>query len=147
MPMNNRKKSLSNLACSILNQAVIISFGLVLPRLYVVSYGSEVNGLLNSLGQLLVYLNLFEAGVGAATMQALYKPVAQGDWASISGILSATNEYYRKTGKGYLLALVVLSLGYPLIVDSELSYLTVCGAVFFSGIGNVVLFYFQGKYR
>lgn len=145
--MSNRRKSIKNLLYSILGQVVTIAFGLVLPRLFVVSYGSEVNGLLNSLNQLLICLNLFEAGVGAATMQALYKPVAQSDWSAINGVLSATNRYYRKTGRWYLLSLIGLSLCYPLIVDSELSYLTVCGAVFFSGIGNVVLFYFQGKYR
>lgn len=145
--MNNRKKSLKNLLYLILSQALTIAFGLLLPRMFVVSYGSEVNGLLNSLNQLLVYLSLFEAGVGTATLQALYKPMAREDWDGINGVLAATNEYYHKTGRWYLLSLTVLAVCYPLVVDSSLSYLTVFGAVFFSGLGNVVLFYFQGKYR
>lgn len=144
--MSNRSKSYKNLLYSILSQVLTIALGLLLPRLFVISYGSEVNGLLTSLNQLLVYLALFEAGVGAATMQALYGPVARSDWDSINGVLAATNRYYRRTGRWYFAVLVLVSVLYPLVVETELSFFTVCGAVFFSGIGNVVLYYFQGKY-
>lgn len=145
--MDNRKKGLKNIFYSALGQGITIAFGFLLPRLFVVSYGSEVNGLLTSLSQLLVYLNLFEAGVGTATLQALYKPVALGDWDSINGVMSAADNYYKRTGLLYLLGLLVLSAGYPLVVDTSLSFLTVSGAVFFSGIGNVVVFFLQAKYR
>lgn len=145
--MNNRRKGLRNIISSIASQLTVIAFGLVLPRMFIVSYGSEVNGLLTSLSQLLVYLGLFEAGVGAATLQALYRPVAEGDWDKISRVLSATDRYYRRTGRWYLFALLTLTFLYPLVVSSELSYGVVAGTVFFSGIGNVVVFYFQGKYN
>lgn len=145
--MSNRTKSVKNLVTSILGHLITIGLGLVLPRLWIVSYGSEVNGLLSSLNQFLVYLGLFEAGVGAATMQALYKPVAQEDWDGINGVLSATNGYYKKTAYWYFIGLSLLALFYPVFVDSSLSYATVFGAVFFSGIGNVVSFFLQGKYN
>lgn len=145
--MNNRQKSAKNIIYGILSQLLAIAFGLLLPRIILVNYGSEVNGILNSLAQFLVYLNLFEAGVGAATLQALYRPVAQSDWSSINGILSATNRFLHRTGIFYLGALVLLAVGYPLIVDSSLPYWTICGAVFFTGIGNVVTFYIREKYR
>lgn len=145
--MSNRKKSIKNLLYSVLSQIITIAFGLILPRLWVVSYGSEVNGLLSSLSQLLVYLNLFEAGIGTATMQALYRPISQNDWDGVNGVLSASNEYYHKTGRWYLIGLLTICVVYPLVVDSSLSIFTVCGAVFFSGIGNVITFYFQSKYR
>ena len=145
--MNNRTKSIKNLIYSILGQVITIAFGLILPRLWVVSYGSEVNGLLSSLSQFLVYLGLFEAGIGGATLQALYKPVAQNDWDSINGVLAAANKYYKQTGRLYFVGLVLLSALYPFIANSTLSYWTIFGAVFFSGIGNVILFYFQGKYN
>lgn len=144
--MNNKQKSIINLACSALSQLVSIAFGLLLPRLFVVSYGSEVNGLLTSLSNFLICLNLFEAGVGAASLQALYGPVGRGQWDDINGILAATNEYYRKTGRWYLICLVGLALGYPLLVESDLPTRMIIGAVFLSGISNVINFYFQGKY-
>lgn len=144
--MNNKQKSIRNLIYAALSQIISIAFGLILPRMFVVSYGSEVNGLLTSLSNFLICLNLFEAGVGAASLQALYGPVSRDSWDDINGVLAATNEYYRKTGRWYLICLIALTVGYPLFVDSELPSLTIMGAVFFSGIGNVVNFYFQGKY-
>ena len=144
--MNHRAKSLKNLIFSLISQAIAIAFGLILPRMWVVSYGSEVNGLLTSLAQFLVYLSLFEAGIGAATMQALYHPVAIDDWDGVNGVLAASHAHYRKTAQWYLIGLVALSVIYPLVVDSSLSFFTICGAVFFSGIGNAVNFWVQGKY-
>ena len=44
------------------------------------------------------------------------------------------------------MGLLGICIVYPLAVDSSLSFFTVCGAVFFSGIGNVITFYFQSKY-
>lgn len=145
--MNNRTKSYKNLIFSALGQVITIAIGLLLPRLYMTEYGSEVNGLLSSLRQFLVYLGLFEAGVGAAAMQALYEPVAREDWGGINGVLSATNLYYKKTARWYLISLIALSLLYPFITESRLPRYVIMGAVFFSGIGNVVNFWVQGKYN
>ncbi|MBR5217022.1 MAG: sugar isomerase [Oscillospiraceae bacterium] len=132
---------------AVFSEFIILAFGLLLPRLWIVNYGSEVNGLLSSLNQFLVYLGLFEAGVGAATLQALYKPVSEDNWDGINGVLSATNHYYKHTSRYYFIGLVLLAAVYPLIAKSTLPYHTIFGAVFFSGFGNVVLFYFQGKFN
>lgn len=144
--MNNQTKSIKNLVYLALGEAVAVVCGLILPRLWAVSYGSEVNGLLSSLTQFLMYLYLFEAGVGTATMQALYKPVALQDWQQINRVLAAAHNYYRKTGFCYLGGIILLSVVYPFIADSSLSYWVIMGAVFFSGLGNVVNFWFKGKY-
>lgn len=145
--MENKQKSIKNLCYATLGQVTTIAFGLILPRLYIVEYGSEVNGLLNSLNQFLVYLSLFEAGIGATTQQALYGPVARQDWMSVNKVLAATDYYYKRTSRWYLLSLVALTFLYPWIVQSELPYFLIAGAVFFSGIGNVLLFRFQAKYK
>lgn len=145
--MDNLKKSKKIFLFELLSQVVTIAFGLALPHLFLVNYGSEVNGLLNSLQQFLVFLGLFEAGLGAATLQALYRPLALDDWDGVNGILSASSIFFRRIARLYLLGLIAISLLYPIVVDSQLSFLTVCGAAFFSGAGNVVLFYFQMQYR
>jgi hypothetical protein len=87
-------------------QVITLIIGFILPRLVLVYYGSDVNGELNAIRQMFAYLYLLEAGVGLATTQALYKPVAVDDHRSISAILSATNQYYRRTGLIYALIVV-----------------------------------------
>ena len=111
-------------------------------------YGSDTNGLLSSALQFVGYLTLFEAGIQAVAKKSLYKTVGSNDKAGTNAILAAVNKNYRKIGVYYFIGLVALSLGYPLFVNQEnLSYITVFFVVFFSGLSNVVLFFFQGKYR
>lgn len=143
----NKKRSVYNLLFSAFGQIVTIAFGVILPKLFIVSFGSEVNGLLSSVTQAFVYVNLLEAGVGTATLQALYGPIARKEQQNVNQILAATHRYYKKAGTWYLLAVIVLSVGYPLAVKSELDFVTVAAVVFLSGIGGVINFFFQGKYR
>lgn len=143
----NKSRSIKNFLYSALGQGITIAIGLILPRLFIVSYGSETNGLVNSVNQFVVYLSLFEAGLGTVSLQALYGPVAKQDRDAINSVLSVTHIQYKKTAYGYFAALIALALIYPLIADSSLSYLTVAGVVFFSGFGNVILFLCQGKYK
>ena len=146
--MNNLKKSKLNLLVSLAYQVVAIAMGLIVPRITLTSYGSETNGLLSSALQFVGYLTLFEAGIQAVATKSLYKTVGNDDKDGTNSILSAVNKNYKKIGVYYLLGLIVLSLVYPLFIDrNNLDYVTIVLVVLFSGLSNVVLFFFQGKYR
>ena len=80
-----------NLVSGIVYQVVLISLSFLLPRLYLENFGSEVNGVLSTIKQIFTYMCLLEAGVGLATTQALYKPVAENDHNKASSVISATN--------------------------------------------------------
>lgn len=142
-----KKRSVKNIFYSLSNQIILIILGLILPRLYLINYGSEINGLLNSANQFLVYISLFEAGIGAVTLQSLYKPVSLGDKKIINSILSATSHYYKKVSFLYFFALIILSSVYPFIAKSDINYAEVMIIVFFSGLPNFILFLCQGKYN
>lgn len=143
----NIKRSFYNIFFGMLSQIISIVLGIVIPRLVLISLGSESNGLLSSINQALVYLSLLEAGIGTATLQALYKPVAEKDKDAINHVLAATNFYYRRVGTWYFLAVVGLAIVFPFVVDSELSFFTIFAVVFLSGMSQVINFFFQGKYR
>ena len=139
-------RGLRNLFAGLSYQIVSVGMGLLLPHVFITNLGSESNGLLSSVGQVFTCLGLLEAGVGAATIQALYKPVAEGDLESINSILSATNRYYRKTGQWYALSIVILAVIYPFLVDSNLSTWIIRGVILLQGAGAVVTYLFQAKY-
>ena len=134
MGISNAQKSAYNILTSVLGQAITIILGVVIPRLVLVNLGSENNGLLSSITQVLGYASLLEAGVGLASLQALYKPVAEHDEASVNAIMSATNLYYRRTGIAYLLTVIILSAIYPVIIKSSLPYGTITIVVLISGL-------------
>lgn len=147
MSMSNAKKSAYNVLTSILGQVITIAMGIVIPRLVLVNLGSENNGLLSSITQALGYASLLEAGVGLASLQALYKPIAEKNYASINAIMSATNLYYKRTGLAYLLVVILLAIIYPIVIRTTIPYGVIFLVVLISGLPGVVNYYFQGKYK
>jgi len=140
------KRSFYNIAFGFLSQLMTIAFGLVIPRLFLVNFGSEVNGFMSSITQIFVYLSIFEAGVGAATIQVLYKHIATDDKQGINSILSATSKYYKRTAGFYFLAVVTMSIIYPLFIKSEFGNATVFFVILLTGMGGVINFFFQAKF-
>ena len=65
-------RSIKNIVFGVLGQVITIVIGIVLPRMFIISYGSEVNGMLSSVNNIFTYIALLEAGIGTATVQALY---------------------------------------------------------------------------
>lgn len=144
--MNNRKKGALNILVGLLSQVIVIILGLVIPRLFLVHFGSETNGFINSITQIFSYFTLFEAGVGTATLQALYGPAAKEDHQSISEILAATACFYKKTGIAYIAAVILLAVIYPACVVSDISGPTMSLVILFQGFGGAIAYLFQGKY-
>lgn len=129
-----------------MQQLLTLIFGLIVPRLFIQTFGSEVNGLLSSLGNLYSYLALVEAGVGTVAIQALYGPVGRDDKKEINSIMAATANYYNKAGFIYLIGVIAISVIYPLTVNTSLPFLTVFLVSMLNGAGGVINFWVQGKY-
>lgn len=141
------KKIKLNFLFGLLAQVVGLVVGIIVPRLFIVNYGSEVNGYINSITQIFVYVALLEAGIGSASVSALYAPVGSDDKNKINGILSATNRYYTRTAFFYLAVVVALSFIYPLVVDSTLPYYLMVGIFLINGGSGVVAYFFHAKYK
>ena len=144
--MEKGSKVQKNLLFGILAQILTIALGIVLPRLTLTSYGSEVNGLVSSVTNIYTYVALLEAGVGGATLQALYKSIGNGNNDETNSILAATNKYYKRTGFAYLIAIFLFSIVYPIVVKTSIPIYTIVLVIIFNGLGNVIRFLFQGKY-
>ena len=74
--MKNRFKNttLLNIICSLFSQLIAIVSGFLIPRLILLNFGSEVNGLVSSIGQFLSYVSLVEGGVSGVVTASMYKP-------------------------------------------------------------------------
>lgn len=144
--MKNSQKIKYNLLVGFGSQILTIVLGIVIPRLTLVNYGSEVNGLINSITQIYSYIGLLEAGIGTAAVQALYRTVGSEDRNRTNAILAATNRYYNRTGVLYTIAIIAFSLIYPLLVSTEIPTVTVVLIILLNGAGSVIGFFVQRKY-
>lgn len=84
--MNRTNKFMMNATASAIYQALVMLIGMITPRLLLVAYGSEINGLVSSVTQFVSYFTLVQAGLSGASIYALYKPLADKDEKKISAI-------------------------------------------------------------
>lgn len=145
--MQNSKKSIANVITSFLSQIITLGLGIIIPRLMLVNLGSEANGLMSSINTILGYVSLLEAGVGAASIQALYGPVANKSKDEINSILAATNIFYKRTSRMYFAVVLIMTAAFPFTINSGLPTWQIMAVTFLSGMPGVISYYFQGKYQ
>lgn len=144
---SKKKKNILNFVISLVAQLIIISLGIIIPRLVMDNYGSDTNGLVNTVTQVFSYMSLLQAGVFAAAVVELYKPVMENDTEQISKVVSYSKSYYKKIAIIYGLLVIVISFVLPLIMKTEVDYFTVFTLVFFEGLTGVVSFSFLSSWQ
>lgn len=141
------KNAVYNLAASLILTLVTAVSGLLLPRLFISNYGSVTNGLISSVKQFIEYLALVEAGIGYAAIAMLYVPIKENNYKGINRILSAAKIQYKKSGKLFLVLILILSCIYPFIVKDQIEWMTAFFMILVLGIGGISEFFLIGKYR
>lgn len=140
---------LKNSASMFLYQGLLLVSGFVLPRVMLTFYGSEINGLVTSITQFVSYITLVEAGLSAATVYSLYKPLAEKDHYGISRVVTAAKKFYYKSGWLFLALIGLLAIFYPFFIDmpEKMGYWDVLVLVFISGVSGALDFFTLAKYR
>lgn len=142
-----RVEIFKTIGTNLILQLVTAICGFILPPLIVKTFGSEINGMVASISQFIAYLNIVEAGIGAASIAALYKPLADKDFDSINGILSATRKFYARSGIFFVLLIFLLSIIYPFLIGKQTDRFTSGLMVLILGIPGAAEFFLIGKYN
>lgn len=145
--MNNEKKVVYNVLPNIVVQVLLVVSGLIIPRLILLKFGSNMNGLINSISQFLAYVGLVELGVGNAAIVILYKPIAEMDLVSISSIISIVRKKYIFAGIIYTSVICMLAIIYPFFIRTEFDFVFVFSMVIIIGLTSIIDFFIIGKYK
>jgi len=137
-----KKDFVNNIVVSFAGQLIAIILGIIIPRILIVSYGSDTNGLINTIGQIFTYLALLEAGIGQATRNALFKPLTNKDKKAVAAVFCSAQRYFRRITIYYGLAVVFLSVFLPFVIKTEVNPVTIFFVVIFEGMAGVISFYY-----
>ncbi|MCC5450091.1 lipopolysaccharide biosynthesis protein, partial [Clostridium perfringens] len=146
--MNKNKRvghAIKNLISAFSLQFITVILNMITLRLFIEVYGSNMNGLVSSISQILGYAMLVEAGIGVASIQALYKPISENDEDEINSILSATKIFYLKTGIYFIFLLVIVMTVYPKFIESNLGYYKISLLIFIMSLPTIFDYFIQGK--
>lgn len=125
-----------------LSQITALVCGFILPRLFLEYFGSEVNGLVNSITQFLGVISFLELGVGAVVQSSLYKPLADGDKQQVSRVMVSADRFFRRLAQILLVYVLILVAVYPLIVNQSFGYLYTATLIAAISVSSFAQYYF-----
>lgn len=135
-------KFIKNTISSLLLKITAILCGFCVPRLILQHYGSETNGLVNSITSFLSLITFLDFGVSAVLQSSLYEPLNKKDFFRINSIVKGANAFYKKIGLFLLVYLLSLILFFPLLIESSFSNLFVTSLILVIGINLLAQFFF-----
>lgn len=133
-----KKNSIAALAAQIVN--IICAF--ILPRLILSTFGSDINGLVNSITQFLQIIGLLELGVGAVVESSLYKPLSEQNNLKLSQIMTSATKFYKKIAIALLIYAVGLVMFYPATVGRAYPFFDVIILIIALSANSFAQYYF-----
>ena len=91
--MNTRNRIILTGLTAFLSQLSSILIALFLPKLLILSYGSDVNGVISAARQFSSYLAMIDSGIAAATCYQFIKAFKDCDTQKIKDLYSTVGKF------------------------------------------------------
>lgn len=138
---NNIRRYLLSTISGLIYQVMATVCGLILPRVLIQSYGSEVNGLVSSIQQFLGFIVLTEGGVGATVQASLYEPLVRGDYNKINQIQNSAHRFFGRFAFIIVIYTIVLMIVYPLFATSKFGHSYTIGLIFILSLDSLITYF------
>lgn len=132
-----KRLALINISFSLLLEFITVISGFIVPRLIIITFGSEVNGLVNSITSFIGYISVLQLGVGSVIKSSLYKPLAFKDYDSLNLIVGTTERFFRKIGIITIVYVIILSFIFPAFLAKNFDFIYTAVLVVVIGIGTI----------
>lgn len=144
---DKKRKTLFNTGIGIAYLAVHVIYSFIITGIIINTFGSEDNGLVSSIRQILTYAALVDCGLGAACIMSYYAPLAQDNKCKVKAIYNKSKSFFQLVGGVYFLAIIILSIFYPFIVESSHSNNYVSAVFVVVGSCQAFSYFFLEKYK
>lgn len=105
-------------------------------------YGSEVNGLVNSITQFIGIITFLELGVGKVVQSSLYKPLVDNDKDQISRVVVSARKFFNKIALIMAVYVGILFFAYPYISGQQFGWLYTSTLLAAMSISSFAQYYF-----
>jgi len=140
------KKVIYNAIAGLVLLLANTGFGLAFPRFVMTYYGSETNGLLQSITQFLSYITLLDAGISAVIRAKLYAPLAEGNQYKTQSIINSAKQFYRKIAYIFIAYLVVVAVLLPYVYSEYFTGIFTFSLILIIGIASFAEYYIGVSY-
>ncbi len=143
--MSAKSNIKKNIVSAVLYQLFAIISGFYINRLILSTYGSNVNGLVSSIGNFLSFFSLLDMGLGASMTASLYGPIFRNDQSEISKIITSGQKVVNKLSVVLVVYIFLLSFTYPSIIK-DFGFAYIFALVITLGLSNFSQYYFGRVY-
>ena len=143
----NKMKVKFNIICTILLHIVTFASGLILPRLLIQKYGSDVNGLVSSISQFLGFITLGEMGIGAVIQYNLYYPLSIKDWKKVSEIITSAKRFFNRLLLGIFIYVFILCIIFSIKMKNNFDLYFIISLIICLSLNSFVQYYLGMAYR
>lgn len=144
---SRKKKTLYSIVFLGMYQIIVFICNLIVPKLILAKYGSEYNGICSSITQFLNLVAILRIGVAGATRVELYKAFVYKDSDKVNRIVKATDIFMRKISIIFLILLLLFAVVYPIVLDTQYSFINVSSLVLIIGLGTFSQYFFGLTYQ
>ena len=131
-----------NTITSLIFEIVTIISGFILPRLIMGEYGSNINGLVNSITQFIGIITFLELGVGKVVQSSLYKPLAENNKDQISKVVVSARKFFTRIAIIMGIYVLILFILYPHISGSKFGWLYTSTLLAAMSVSSFAQYYF-----
>ena len=131
-----------NTITSLIFEIVTIISGFILPRLIMGEYGSNINGLVNSITQFIGIITFLELGVGKVVQSSLYKPLADNNKDQISKVVVSASKFFTRIAIIMGIYVLILFILYPHISGSKFGWLYTSTLLAAMSVSSYAQYYF-----
>ena len=140
------KLTFYNMVISLISQFLFLILSIIFPRLIILVFGSEVNGLTSSINQILNIINLLQAGVVGASIYDMYKPIAEKDDKLLAKIFYSSKKYFSKLSTIFLISGIVIIPFFLLNSNNSISFIEMFLSVVILTLNGALIFKYVSSY-
>lgn len=131
------RKAVFNIITSMADQVIATFCAFLIPRLILITFGSEYFGVVQSITQYMGIVELMTIGLSGAARVALYKPLAEKNYFEISRIVKSFRIHMRKAAALLIGYIILLSLVYSYISHNSLTRIELAEFVLIIGMRTI----------
>lgn len=120
-----KKRATYNIITSIIYQVVMVLVNFIIPKLIMSTFGSAMNGLINSITQFLSYVSLLESGVCNVVIVKYYESLANEDQIKTSQIYKESKKFFNGIAAFSVGYIALLCVFYPMFAKSDFASPTI----------------------
>ena len=139
--------SIRNIVFGVADRLVTLLVPFVIRTIMIKTLGAAYLGLSNLFASILTVLSLAELGIGSAMVYAMYRPIAEGNKAAVSGLLNLFRRLYGIVGTVILAGGLGLMPVLPRLIHSGVPDGLNLYIIYLLSLANAVFSYFFGAYK